>query len=80
MDKRKHYIVSLASLSFLTVVALAALREPRLELYVSLFTVGYFVISAVFRPRRRWVDMVGIILFIVFSLIVAFMVAEILLR
>lgn len=79
MDKHKHYIVSLASLFFLTVVVLSALREPRLELYVSLFTVGYFAISAVFRPRRRWLDMMGIILFTVFCLIVAFKVAEILL-
>ena len=78
MDKHKHYIVTLASLLFSTVTALAALREPRLELYVSLFTVGYFVVSAVFRPRRRWVDMVGIILFIAFSLIVAFRVVVIL--
>ena len=79
MEKHKLYIVSFASLLFSTVVALAALKEARLDTYLSLFTVSYFVTSAVFRPRRRVPDVVGFALFIAFSLIVAFKVAEILL-
>jgi len=79
MDKHKVYVVSFASLLFLTVVGLAALKEARLDVYVSLFAVGYFVTLAVFRPRRRGPDVVGVALFIAFSLIVAFKVAEILL-
>jgi len=80
MDKHKVYLVSLASLLFLIVVGLATLKETRLDVYVSLFTVSYFVTLAVFRPRRRVSDVVGATLFIAFSLIVAFKVAEILLR
>jgi len=79
MDKHKVYVVGLASLLFSTVVALAALKEARLDVYMSLFTVSYFVTSVVFRPRRRGPDVVGVVLFIAFSLIVAFKVADILL-
>jgi len=79
LDKHKLYIVSLASLLFLTVVAFAALKEARLDVYVSLFTVSYFVALAVFHPRRRGPDVVSFALFIAFSLIVAFKVADILL-
>jgi len=78
MDKHKVYIVSLASLLFSTVVVLAAFKEARLDLYVSLFTVSYFVSLAIFRPKRRAPDMVGVALFVVFSFIVAFKVAKIL--
>ena len=63
----------------LTVVGLAALHEQRLEVYVSLFTVGYFTSSALFRPRRRWHDVVGAVLFVVFGYIVAVKILEILL-
>lgn len=79
MDKHKAYVVGLASLLFSTIGGLAALKEARLDLYMSLFTVSYFVTSAVFRPRRRGPDVVGVILFITFSLIMAFKVADILL-
>lgn len=79
MDKHKAYVVGLASLLLSTVVGLAALKEARLDVYVSLFTVSYFATLAVFRPRRRGPDVVGVALFIAFSLIVASKVAEILL-
>lgn len=62
----------------LTVVWLAALGEARLEVYVSLFTVEYFACSALFRPRRRYFDFVGGVLFINFCIIVALKVWEIL--
>jgi len=62
-----------------TVVGLSALKELRLEVYVSLFAVGYFVSTALFRPRRRWHDLVGGSLLAVFSYIVALKIMEILL-
>lgn len=79
MDKHQLYIVMLCLLFLVTVVGLAAVKEQRLEVYVSLFTVSYLATSALFRPRRRWRDIVGAALFTVFSYIVAIKVMEILL-
>ena len=67
-----------AGLYMLTVVWLAALGEVRLEVFVSLFTVEYFACSALFRPRRRFFDVVGGALFLTFCVIVALKVWEIL--
>ncbi len=79
MDKHQLYIVMLCLLLLITVVGLSAVKEQTLEVYVSLFTVTYLATSALFRPRRRWRDIVGASLFIVFSYIVAVKVMEILL-
>lgn len=79
VDKHQLYIVILCSLLLVTVVALSAVKEQRLEVYVSLFTVTYLATSILFRPRRRWRDIVGASLFTVFSYIVATKVMEILL-
>jgi len=78
LDRQKVYVSSLAFLLMLTTVALSALHEARLEVYVSLFAVCYFAASALFRPRRRWLDVVGGALFLVFCAIVAFKVLDIL--
>ena len=78
MDRQKLYLETLGGVLTLTVVWLSALREARLEVYVSLITVGYFIASALFRPRRRWVDFVGAALFVVFCYIVAIKVLDIL--
>ena len=78
MDKHKQFVVALSGLFMVTVVWLAALGEARLEVYVSLFTVGYFAASALFRPRRRLPDVVGASLFLVFCYIVAVKVWDIL--
>ena len=51
----------------------------RLDAYVSMFTLEYFIATAILRPRRRIKDILALILLIVFSLIVGFRVAEILL-
>ena len=70
-------MVTLACLMFGTVVALSALGEGRLDVYVSLFTVEYFAASALFQPRRKWFDVVGGVLFMVFCLVVAVKIWEI---
>ena len=80
MDKHKLFMVILGTLLFLTVIALAALNELRLDVYISLFTISYFVTSIIFRPRRRFMDVVGLSLLSVFFIIVSLRVAEILLR
>ena len=79
MDKQKLYITTLSLILMIIVVGLAALKEARLEVYVSLFAVGYFISTALFRPRRRWHDLVGGTLLAVFSYIVAVRIIEILL-
>ncbi len=79
MDKNKQYLTTLAAVNMLTVVALSALYESRLEVYLSLFTAVYFGVTVLFRPRRRWFDFVGASLFVVFLSIVVRKIMEILL-
>ncbi len=79
MDKHKIYILTLTIAVLSIVVLLAALKETKLDVYLSLYTVCYFVTSTIFRPRRRIGDIVGGSLFAVFCVIVGFRVVEILL-
>jgi hypothetical protein len=60
-----------------TVVCLSALGEIRIDVYVSLFTVEYFAASALYQPRRRYVDFIGGLLFAVFCFIVGMKIWEI---
>jgi len=62
---------------FLTLVYLSALGEARLEVYFSLYTVIHFACSALFRPRRRWFDVTGAVMFAGFCVIVIRKVLEI---
>lgn len=69
----------LAVMMAVTVPSLAALHEYRLDVYVSLYTLEYFVCLALFRPRRRVrVDPLAAALLLVFSVIVGFRVLEVL--
>jgi hypothetical protein len=77
MDKQKKYLVTLQALMMMTVVSLSALGESRLDVYVSLFTVCYFASTALFQPRKRTLDYVGGALFLVFCVIVAQKILEI---
>lgn len=77
MDKNKKYIISLGILMFTTVVTLSALGEERMDVYVSLFTVEYFAASALFQPRRRFFDVLGGTLFLIFCIIVGVKIWEI---
>ena len=63
----------------ITVPILAALGESRLDAYISLFVLEYFVALALLRPRRRTWDFLAVILVAVFFVIVGFRVAETLL-
>ena len=77
MDKNKQYLLFMAGAMMVTLVSLSALGEARLEVYYSLFTVVYFASSALFRPRRRWFDVPGGVLFLGFCYLVAVKVIEI---
>ena len=77
MDKQKQYLIILCILLMSTVVSLSALGEPRLDVYISLFTVCYFAATALFQPRKRFFDFVGGSLFVIFCFIVIQKVLEI---
>lgn len=77
MNKHKQYVVFQLGTCLLTVVSLSALGESRLEVFFSLFTVVHFAASALYRPRRRFFDVSGVLLFLGFCVIVALKVIEI---
>ena len=79
MNKNLLFNIVLGGMITLTVPILGALGETRLDAYVSMFTLEYFIATAILRPRRRIKDILALILLIVFSFIVGFRVAEILL-
>jgi len=76
-DKQKRYVVTLGGLLMAAEVSLSALGEERLDVYVSLFAVCHFAAAALFQPRRRFFDVVGGALFIIFCIIVLRKVLEI---
>ena len=78
LDKNLLFNLVLAFLIYLTVSCFSALGETRIDVYVSMFVLEYFVCLALFRPRRRVRDVLAYVLFIVFSVIVAIKVIEIL--
>lgn len=78
LDKQKQHVVALSGLLMATVVSLSALGEARIDVYVSLFTVCYFAASVLFQPRKRFFDVVGGVLFLVFCVIVLQKIGEIL--
>jgi hypothetical protein len=78
MDKNILFNIVLGSMIVPTVAILNALGEARLDVYVSMYTLEYFVAKAVLRPRRRFFDVLGPLLLTVFSIIVGVRVWEIL--
>jgi hypothetical protein len=78
MDKNILFNIVLGSMIVPTVAILSALGEARLDVYVSMYTLEYFVAKAVLRPRRRFFDVLGLLLLTVFSIIVGVRVWEIL--
>jgi hypothetical protein len=78
MDKNILFNIVLGSMIVSTVAVFSGLGERRLDLYVSMYTLEYFVAKAILRPRRRFFDVLGLVLFITFSAIVSLKVWEIL--
>jgi hypothetical protein len=78
LEKNSEYLLSLVALVALSTTALAALGQSGLDVYISVYVVSYFAASAVFAPRRRAFDFLGAGLFIVFCVVVALRVLEIL--
>jgi len=70
MNKQKTYLETLGLVLASIVIYLSAVGELNLEVYVSFFIVGYFVVTAIFRPKKRWFDIASIAFFIVFCYII----------
>ncbi|RLE03180.1 MAG: hypothetical protein DRI99_05200 [Candidatus Aminicenantes bacterium] len=80
MRKETLFLITYALLMMITVPSLAALNENRLDVYISLFILEYFVANSIFRPRYRTKhDFLALILFTIFLYIVANRILEILL-
>jgi hypothetical protein len=79
----ERYLISLAIVYMLTTAALSALGESRLDLYMSLYILEYFVITLLHSPLNPWtqrvINVFGYGLFAIFVTIVALKVLEILL-
>jgi len=78
MDKNILFNIVLGSMIVPTVAILSALGEARLDVYVSMYTLEYFVAKAVLRPRRRFIDALGLLLLTAFLITVGVRVWEIL--
>ena len=76
----KNYLSSLifSFLTLLTVPILWSLGENRLDVYISMYTLEYFVIKAILNPRRITRDYLAIALFTIFTIIVSNRVLEVL--
>jgi hypothetical protein len=83
MSIPERCLFSLAIVYMLTTVALSALGESRLDLYVSLYILEFFVITLLHSPlnplTQKVLNVFGYGLFAVFAAIVAVKVLEILL-
>lgn len=77
MDKNILFNIVLGFMIVSTAVILSGLGEMRLDVYISMYTLEYFVAKAVLRPRRRFLDILGLALLLIFSIIVCFRIWEI---
>jgi len=76
MDKQKIYVISLGFTYLVMNIILVIFNENRLNVYMSLFIIGYFSITILFNPRKNYIDIVGIGLFILFSYIIMIIVLD----
>jgi len=78
MDKNILFNIILGFMIVSTAVILSSLGEVRLDVYISMYTLEYFIAKAVLGPRRRFFDILGLALFLIFSILVCFRIWEIL--
>ena len=70
MNKRKLYILSLETLYALTLIILSILRIEQLDVYLIIMIMIYYVITLVFQPKKRGIDMIGLFFFIFFCYLI----------
>jgi len=77
--EREHLANTLlAFMIFTTFWALYSLGEGRVDAYISMYALEYFVVKAVLRPRRATRDYLAVALFVAFAVAVALRVLEVL--
>jgi hypothetical protein len=54
------------------------LGENRVDVYFSMYTLEYFVVKALFNPRRLYKDFLAFVLIAIFAVIVGYRVYEVL--
>jgi hypothetical protein len=78
----ERYLFSMAAIYALTTAILAAFNEDRLDLYLSVYIIEYFILTLLHSPLKpktsRMLDATGYALFAIFVIIVAIQVWEIL--
>ena len=78
MDRSYISNTVLSMLITITTWALWSLGEGRVDAYIALYVLEYTMVKAIFRPRRRGVDWLMIILLAVFAVIVGLRIIEVL--
>lgn len=61
----------LAALVAMSTWALWSVGEHRIDAYIAMYTLEYVVVKAIFRPRRRGIDLLLVVLLTVFFVIVS---------
>jgi hypothetical protein len=78
----ERYITSLTLAYMLTTAALSTYGQSGLDLYVSVYILEYFILTLLhspFNPKaQKIIDITGYVLFVIFMIIVALKVLEIL--
>ncbi len=78
MDKHRKYVIGLSASTLLGMAVLIAAGVEEIGIYLSVFAISYFANTEIFRPRNRWRDIVGALLFIAFMILVIQKAAEVL--
>ncbi len=82
MRLNERYLLSTGAAYAITTLVLSLFNETRLDLYVSLYIIEYFIMTLLHSPLKpktnRVLDLTGYALFAVFLVIVASRVTEIL--
>ncbi len=77
--ERDHIANIILTIMMLTTFStLYSLGEGRVDAYISMYTLEYFIIKALLKPRRITRDYLAIALFIAFTIIVAIRVMQVL--
>lgn len=78
MNRRYLFLALYSLAAFIIASSLIFLGERRLDVYLSLYILNYFIMVSIFDPKIKYRSFLNIVLFIIFILIVVFRVAEIL--
>jgi len=80
VDRNHLANIILTLMIMLTTPLLWSLGEIRLDVYLSMYTLEYLIVKALFNPRRLYRDFPSYILLIIFAIIVGYRVYEVLMK